>query len=64
MFDVEGTGFIFQDEFCHITIQLTQKNYNRVLREQASLIFTRYQQEFPSKMTYREFCNIFLPSDP
>ena len=63
-FDIEDTGFIFQDEFSHHTIQLTQKQYNRVLREQAGLIFSRYKLEFPSKLTYREFCNIFLPSDP
>ena len=42
-------------------IKLTDLQYNSVLMDQANLIFQRYKLNDLSKMTYTEFCQIFVP---
>ena len=61
MFEIDEKGYITQDEFIHQMLSHTQKQYNRVLREQASLIFHRYNINQDKIMTYTEFCQIFIP---
>ena len=42
LFDLQNLGFISPEDFVHHVITLTNRQYNRVLREQASYIFSRY----------------------
>ena len=61
MFDTEEKGYINQEEFIHQLLAHTQKQYNRVLKEQASLIFNRYNVNEDRMLTYTEFCQLFIP---
>lgn len=61
MFDQADVGSIDQDTFVHMLIKLTDLQYNSVLMDQAVLIFTRYKLNDLTKMTYTEFCQIFVP---
>ena len=61
MFDVQEEGFVQIDQFTPMFICLIQKELNQALAEQVFLVFSRYDTDEDGKLSYTEFCQIFLP---
>ncbi len=43
-------------EFVKGLLHITKKSLNRILKDQAALIFARYDKDGDGKLNYTEFC--------
>ena len=55
-FDLDENGYTELEHFIPLFINLTMKCPNRVIEEQAELIFMRYDTDDDHRLTYTEFC--------
>jgi Ca2+-binding EF-hand superfamily protein len=61
LFDQDEKGYVEPSEFLHGLVHMTGKEVNRVLKDQASLVFSRYDRDGDQRLNYTEFCQLFVP---
>jgi Ca2+-binding EF-hand superfamily protein len=55
-FDQNENGYMEIQEFVKGLLHITKKSLNRILKDQAALIFARYDKDGDGKLNYTEFC--------